>query len=444
MVGQPLEAHIRRLQEFYWSEHDPDGRGFVPLADALRKAGDFVESHRVLREGLGRHPELVSGHVVAGWLSLDRGRPEEAEAEFRTALELDSKNIAALRALGDILLERGDGAAAIEVLEELSHEDPIDLNLPHQIAELRLEAESGQEMNPDQDGEPPSPVWDDPYAVADELDWDSATLQPDESPQDEPAEEAGEELREESIEPEPQTPEDSAPLVEDGEPLPGDEGLQGAMITSTLGEIYLRQGLFDQAEDVFETLLKADPNSVHLQGRLEEVRGLKSGGGALGERESFLPPEEDDWPETGTALDPASGEGLLQAEPIAPGVVPIESLAPDRIATRSTEDPPQWEASVPDEPISIDALAPDEAVAIDALAPDEPISIDALAPDEAVAIDALAPDEPISIDALAPDEAVAIEALAPNEPISIDALAPDDSQGDPSLGTFERWLDDLK
>ena len=41
-MGQPLEVHIRKLQEFYWSEADPEGRGFVPLADALRKAGEFL------------------------------------------------------------------------------------------------------------------------------------------------------------------------------------------------------------------------------------------------------------------------------------------------------------------------------------------------------------------------------------------------------------------
>ena len=55
-MGQPLEVHIRKLQEFYWSEHDPDGRGFVPLADALRRAGDFREAHRLLRDGLDGTP----------------------------------------------------------------------------------------------------------------------------------------------------------------------------------------------------------------------------------------------------------------------------------------------------------------------------------------------------------------------------------------------------
>ena len=75
-MGQPLEFHIRKLQEFYWSAADPDGRGFVPLADALRRAGEHWEARRVLREGLKRHPDYLSGYVVAAWLSLDQGRRE--------------------------------------------------------------------------------------------------------------------------------------------------------------------------------------------------------------------------------------------------------------------------------------------------------------------------------------------------------------------------------
>jgi len=388
-----------------------------------------------LREGLGRHPDFISGHVVAGWLSLDRGRPEEAEAQFRAALDLDPQNIAALRALSDILLERGDGLEALGVLEQLSHEDPIDLDLPRRIADLRLQAESAEENMPGQDDEPGSAVWDDPYAVADELDWDGATLQPDESPGDDPGEEAGEDVLgkqgddsgDDSAEnnmdaPEPHALQETALVVEDGEPLPGDEGLQGAMITPTLGEIYLRQGLLDQAEEVFDTLLKADPESLHLQQRLEEVRGLKSGDGDSGEGEEPDRSEEADDLDSPFPVDTPPEETPILAEPMPPGVVPIESLAPDRIFTRPSDDLPSSEFPVPEEPISIEALAPDEPISIDVLAPEEPISIEALAPDE-----------PISIDALAPDE-----------PISIAALAPDDSQGESDIGAFERWLDDLK
>jgi tetratricopeptide (TPR) repeat protein len=469
-VGQPLEPNIRKLQEFYWSKHDPDGRGFVPLADALRRAGDFIEAHRVLREGLSRHPDFISGHVVAGWLSLDRGRPEKAEGQFQTALELDPRNIAALRAMGDILLQRGELVEALEVLEKLSHEDPIDLSLPRQIAELRLQAESApEEGRGEEAGDSLLRVWNDPHAVVEELDWGSATLQADESPKRAQEDRGIEEAPEEAWGTETPAPEETGPVMEDGEPLPGDEGLKGAVMTTTLGEIYLRQGFLDQAEEVFENLLGEDPESVHLQQRLAEVRGLKGVRGRMGEMDStsLIEEEEETWetipqePAGVSWVESSSGDGLRR-----PAVVPIESLAPDRLSPWKAEEVGSPGPSAPDEPISIDALAPDESVSIEALAPDEPISIDALAPDEPISIDALAPDEPISIDALAPDEPVSIDALAPDEPISIDSLAPDEPisihalapdealssdatasngpRGDSTIADFERWLEGLK
>ncbi len=432
-MGQPLEVHIRKLQEFYWSDADPDGRGFVPLADALRRAGDFREAHRLLREGLGRCPDFLSGHVVAAWLSVDQGRLEEAESSFETALELDPKNIAALRGLAEVFLDRGEVGSALVFLEALLQEDPIDQDLPNRVSELRVQAKTLDEADPDQDLEPEPTVWEDPDGVAEELNWDAASLQPDSSPGPFPEE------------PEEESP--SVPVVEDGEPIPDPEELAHALVTSTLGEIYLRQSLFSQAETVFETLLHGDPENEHLKHRLDEARKLlraeeaeveaEEGDGPISTEEeivpiSFLAPDElHGTPEEEEEKETATADGVVPIEALAPAeVVPIESLAPDRIG-----------------PIPAAKPVPESVPSIDALAPDEVISIEALAPDEVISIDALAPDEVISIDALAPDEVVPIESLAPEYPPH---QAPggvpegDDSGRDPTIDAFERWLDDLQ
>jgi len=180
-VGQPLEVHIRTLQEYYWSEDDPDGRAFVPLADALRRAGDLREAHRLLRDGLARHPDFLSAHVVAGWLGMDRGDLDDADDRFRTALELDPKNLSALRGLAEVLLERGEKDSAIGVLETLSQEDPVDLTLPARILELRARPTVDASGGSSASGEPGPPLWDDAEEVAEELDWEGAVLQRDAS-----------------------------------------------------------------------------------------------------------------------------------------------------------------------------------------------------------------------------------------------------------------------
>jgi tetratricopeptide (TPR) repeat protein len=415
-VGRPHEGHIRRLQDYFWSDADPDGLGFVPLADALRQAGDFGEAHRLLRDGLGRHPDFLSGHVVAAWLSVDQGQLEDAESRFRTALELDPQNIFALRGLAEILLDRGDEGSALGFLEALLQEDPIDLNLPERVLELRTRAEAAPEAGWDADLEPaPAPtVWDDPDAVAEELNWGVAALQRDSSSY-------GSANESERVAP-------SASVVEDGEPIPAPEELDDALATSTLGEIYLRQGLFGRADRLFETLLAGDPENAHLKHRLEEARSLLHAQEAKpDESERRTPPEEEIV--TIASLAPDDGQDALPGVGASGEIVAIEALAPEEI-------------------VPIEALAPVEVVPIESLAPDRLVPVLAVEParDDPVSIAALAPDEPVSIAALAPDDPVSIAALAPDEPVSIAALAPDepDSGQDSTVDAFENWLDNLK
>ena len=55
---------IRKLRSLFWSDRDPTGQGFVALAEAYRESGDLDEAEKLLLEGLERHPDLSSGHVV--------------------------------------------------------------------------------------------------------------------------------------------------------------------------------------------------------------------------------------------------------------------------------------------------------------------------------------------------------------------------------------------
>ena len=361
---QSLEARVRKLQDLYWSSADPDGRGFVPLADALRRAGELLEARRILREGMERHPDFVSGHVVSAWLSLDQGRPEEAAASFQAARELDPENLAALRGMAEILLEKGEVGAALEYLRDLAQQDPLDPGLSARMAELE-ESLAGSADRDSSFREPASeglalPMWVDLDEVAEELDWTCAALQEDltsagaEAPVRESAPEADSSLRETTKEELPETegelpglarevlvgqadaisPEvagaeshtvsvegchgEAEPWVaEDGVPVPDPREAGDTLVTSTLGEIYLRQGYLEWAEEVFQTVLDRHPEDPEVQARLEEVRALRRG------REPAVSA-------AGEALTP---EAEVPVESLAPEtvetVVPIESLAPD-------------------------------------------------------------------------------------------------------------------
>lgn len=337
-MGGSLEARIRKLQEFYWSDADPDGRGFVNLADAYRRVGDRMEALRILRDGLRRHPELGSGYVVRGWVYVEEGDPADAQAAFRAALEVDPHNVSALRGLGDVLAREGEAAEAAVVLKVLLPLDPLDGDLPGRIQELEVSAvaaaaaaaaveESLSTEEPEEDR-----PWEDPEGAAEELDWEAAALQADQSKPRE-VEGLGDESGEAAGDTSPEEALLAPPLIDD------------ALVTKTMGDIFLRQGLLDEAEEVFEKLLVRDPGNPFLEGKLEEVRARQRG-------EEVVSP----LPEASFGESPGTGapELIVPIQDLASGgIVSIEDLAPDRI-------------------VSIDDLAPDVIVPIHALAPDSP------------------------------------------------------------------------
>jgi tetratricopeptide (TPR) repeat protein len=500
-VGQALEARIRKLQDLCWSSADPHGRAFVHLADAHRRAGDLLEARRVLREGLDRNPDFAPGHLVAAWVSRDQDRREEAVDSFRAALDLDPRNIAALRGLAGILVEAGEVGSALAVLEELLVEDPTDSGIPGRIQELKAQlAELG--AGPGVGSEPHAPenpllaAWEDLDEVAEELNWSSAALQVDvgelleeqieeerggpepdafapkaESGVETEAEvEAGEaesgEAEEPQLEgggpvvegepgswdgPDAEASAEGLPepwVAEDGIPAPALRGGRDSLVTPTLGEIYLRQGYLEWAEEVFLSLVDRDPGNTALRERLDDIRTLRLEREKVSRTEADPPP-----PEQGLVRYGLASTMVLTIEGLTPGAEPsLAHCAPE------SED--SAEELAPDTVVSIQALAPDPVLPIQALAPDPVLPIQALAPDPVLPIQALAPDPVLPIQALAPDLIVSVDSLAPDTVVSVESPQPDPVEveapvrlemaqdGKPreegTLDVFQAWLESLE
>jgi tetratricopeptide (TPR) repeat protein len=325
-VGGSLEARIKRLQEFYWSDADPDGRGFVFLADAFRRNGDSLEALRLLREGLRRHPELSAGHVVRGWIYAGQGDASDAEESFRAALDVDPTNVEALKGLAEARAAQGAPKEALEILRTLLPLAPLDRTIQSRMRELEAASEAGAEEVEEAPPTAETPllrVWEDPDGVEEELDWGAASLQADASRAPEP-EEAPEDLSGPGAAEEAKTPSTGISDRED------------ALATRTMGDIFLRQGLLDEAEDVYRRLLDRKPGDSELRAKLEEVAAKRRGEG----------PGID----LGVAPQLPSGEVVPIQALLAEEVVAIEDLAPEII-------------------VPVEELAPDVIVPIEALAP---------------------------------------------------------------------------
>ena len=139
-MADSVEKEIQALRALYWSDRDPEGRAFAPLADAYRRQGGLSQALELLEDGLGRHANFVPSHVVCGWVHRDRGETEAAAAAFRTALELDDENAEALRGLGELAAAGGDLAGARTYFGKLVELEPADSGVAARLRELETPA----------------------------------------------------------------------------------------------------------------------------------------------------------------------------------------------------------------------------------------------------------------------------------------------------------------
>lgn len=486
-MSESVEREIRELRSLFWSDRDPEGRGFAPLADAYRRAGDFDQALELLNDGLDRHPEFATGHVVAGWVHRDRGADLEAEASFRTALMLDDENVHALRGLGFLLLGRGktdearsvftrmadlepgDGAveAELAVMDDAAgvHEDaadaePVDAagGEDATAATEPLDPAGSDEDQPidgvDADEEEPvtaaGAAWlmeeaDDtttlesaladlglssseaPAAEADTGAEGEPAAEPAQAPPS--AEDGGPVAFEPSWDEPPPSAEDAyTGEVEPASDVDADDEDQEGPYTRTMAELYARQGFNDRAARVYERLVAADPDNEDLRARLEELEA-RAGSEAPSPRDAGA-----------TAAAYQADTDLLAEE---------MSRGPE--ASDGFDSPFAWSDDVSEPRDAGDGRSVSAYFeALLAWTPgarseaDEPMDIAALAPEAGAA-------PPVEIGDLAPDEPIADPDGLPEGDttvVPIESLAPanggsDDGGRDGSDDEFDRWLNQL-
>jgi tetratricopeptide (TPR) repeat protein len=302
-VIESLEREIRTLRSLFWSDRDPEGRGFVPLADAYRRAGDLEQALELLNDGLGRHPDFSPGHVVAARLYGEQGLFAESEIAARSALELDPENVDAMGTLIVALEERGEVDEARGLHNHLSVLDPEPGDEPESVVEE--EVADFAALAPD---EPEDAAAEADASLSDDDVTDFGSLAPDEPPLEEPAAEeevlgvdalAPEDIEPEMVDLDPFEPMDELAAhapddtdVDDEEAAtaeeealadaPAEHALADPINTRTMAELYVTQGLWSRAVEVYRNLVDASPDKDALQMRLDEVVRLQKEAAAAG------------------------------------------------------------------------------------------------------------------------------------------------------------------
>lgn len=139
-----IDSHrdeIAKLESLY--AMNPEGRVFTHLAEACRKAGQLDRARQILEEGLQKHPDYASAHVVLGRVLADLGEDDAAVGEFRRVLELDRHNLVALRSLGELAARAGRNDEASHYYGELAVLDPTDPQIQDTLRRLSDRAAAG-------------------------------------------------------------------------------------------------------------------------------------------------------------------------------------------------------------------------------------------------------------------------------------------------------------
>ena len=117
-----MPDEIRRLSDDL--ARDPSSLVFMPLADALRRAGQLDVAMRVALRGLDRHPYVADAHDVLARIYADRGELERAADEWEMALRLDPAHAQARLGLGFVDFRRGNLESAEQRLSAAGDSDP--------------------------------------------------------------------------------------------------------------------------------------------------------------------------------------------------------------------------------------------------------------------------------------------------------------------------------
>jgi tetratricopeptide (TPR) repeat protein len=207
MAKDPSTSEIIELKKKL--EENPDSLVFAPLADAFRKQGSLEEAFNICKKGLEKHPNYTSARVVLGRVYKEQGKTEQAASEFKKVLETDPENLMAHSLLGAIYVEKGDHQAAIEEYQKILTLNPDDEETQVALKQAIEKAAGEQKTN--------------------------------------------------------------KPFKKEMPPAEKKNVAKESTATLTIAELYLKQGHFDKAIEVYQELFANDPQNLMLRQKLAEV-----------------------------------------------------------------------------------------------------------------------------------------------------------------------------
>ena len=244
---------------------DPRSTIFVSLSESYRKMGMLDDALAVAFKGLDHLPDYGPGHVVVARIKCQQGDMAASEASFEKALDIDPDSLAALVGFSRLYILIGENVKARNLLltaRELSPADSVINKLLLTLPEVEEVPEVSAEVSTLADEEP------------------------------------------------------EASTVSHVEPLE----------TATLADLYQKQGMTDQALNIYRNLLTRDPDNLTFRRRIRDLELLLAGSTESAETISEL---EDI--EVGSPSDFSASAGISSTDPITEEIpdsaVPVDGTS---------------------------------------------------------------------------------------------------------------------
>ncbi|MCL4461061.1 MAG: tetratricopeptide repeat protein [Nitrospirae bacterium] len=305
-------------------EGNPKSRSFLQLAEAYLESGAVEKALPLLNKGVEYYPYYLAARITLGQVQKSQGLLDDALRNFEFVTRTIPDNLVAQKNLADIYFRKGDREKAFDALKmalSLSPGDPDLLDLENRLKD----ASSGPASVEPPTGtspEPPLPPdgTQEPIAITDEPIVDSEEPILDLEP--EPTAETVSDSPDPVIETFGSEPSEGEGMTEDvpaepptepleNEELPDDDELLRMIPrTETMGDLFMSQKRFPQAEKIYDSLLAENPEDPRLLRKRESAR-------------KHLPLAPEDIPasekESGAILEKPFG----QDSPLSPEQTPL-------------------------------------------------------------------------------------------------------------------------
>ncbi len=291
-------AGIKKYEDIL--SRDPMAYSFAPLADIYRKLGLPDEAIAIARRGVALHPEFAAGQMSLALACLEKGLVDEARRAFEVVVRITPENLDAQRKLADIYSSAGNSTAAERCLriaadlepdgEAVPTTPPGEPVVPAVTAgpTLDLPVESPAQAFAEMEEEDllDAEILELTDDLIEEESYTDETFAPFAAAPERPSLQAAREtvrlgsaVAAAVSEPVP-APALGESLQEPGMAPHVEEESQPAVMTATIAELFISQGMIDKGVGVYRELLRENPDNEGHRARLRELTATSGSGAA--------------------------------------------------------------------------------------------------------------------------------------------------------------------